>query len=114
MKIQNCDKIEVLEFTKEKRDRLLATISMKDGKPVVESDDAALKKDIERLLSFWQPHLKLTRRDSSGFSQRVIVPQDPGDKFYMVALTGPWGKVLNHDYVWARPAGKIWEDDYPD
>lgn len=114
MKIQNCDKVEVLEFTQEKKIRVIATISMKGGKPVVESDDAALKKDIEEFLAFGKSAIRITKRDSSGFSQIVIVPQDPGDKFYLVGLTGPWGKVLNYSNVAARPAGKIWEDDYPD
>lgn len=113
MKIQNCDKVEVLN-TQDGKHKVIAVISMKDGKPIVESDDDALKKDIEKFLKEGEPTLKLTRRDSSGFSQMVIVPQKPEDKFFLVALMGPWGKVLNYPYVWARRAGRTWEEDYPD
>lgn len=111
--IRMCEKVEVLG-TKDGKERIIAVISMKDGKVVVESNDKAFKKDAENFLSMSGKTLLLTRIDSSGFRQQMLVPQEPGEKYFLCTIAHWWGdKVLNYTNVHGRMAGKIWEEDVP-
>ncbi|MBU4274867.1 hypothetical protein KKE19_03580 [Patescibacteria group bacterium] len=106
-----CDKVEILG-TKDGKERVIAVISIKDGKVVVESDDKAFKKDAENFINADGKVIRTTRINSSGFRQIVLIPQKPGEKYFLLSLMGPWGdKILDYTYVWGRQAGKIWEEE---
>lgn len=116
-KILRCDKTEFLG-TKDGKEKVIATVSMKDSKVVVESEDLEFKKNLENFLNSGEGEraLRWTREDIFGFRAQVLSFQKPGDTFFLEALVGPWskGELWGYKDVWAREAGKIWEEEVPE
>ena len=113
IKILRCDKVEVCSMNLKTREiKVIATVTVKDGKTVVESEDKRFKEKAEEFLNTGEHFMRGTREDTSGYRQQVLIPQKPGDPDFFLAIIGHWGKELwGYPEVFAREAGKIWEEE---
>lgn len=126
--------VEVLG-TKGRVERVIATISRRDGRIVVDAEEPDVKREllrwmypsneeVERLRSIvgdeetaknrtggWPSHMRVAV-EWNGRTQEIAIAQRRDDLYYLEALYGPRrAPIAGYEHVWIRPAGETWEEE---
>jgi len=117
-RILRCDKVEICSMNLKTREiKVIAIVTVKDGKAVVESEDKYFKEKAEEFLNTGEKWLRWSYTDTLGYKKQILTAQGPGDPYFLEAISGPWssGKELwGYAEVFAREAGKIWWEEIPE
>lgn len=136
-KLRRCTMVEYLG-EKDGVERVIATVSYKDGEPVVQTDDPKVREQLHEMfyppkeyIESWRAeegdeeteenlkrgfpdYLRLSVDEESGIHKDIIVPQRRGDPYYLESLIGRWqakGGMAGYKEIWAREAGKVWDEE---
>lgn len=112
VRITRCTKVEFCG-TKNDAERVIATVSRRDGDMVVESVDPEVRQELIQKLPRLQVGLVFgTKKHGVHRDWELLQAQD--DPFYLEALCGPQldlNTIAGYKWIWGRAAGKTWVEE---
>lgn len=107
------------EFKRGLLEKLTTSLTDEEKRKLIRlTEPRIIKEELGKRVKNWRNGFPLYwSREKNGWHEDLVIIQEPQDPFFLEALVGPEKlvsrdeKLCGYTNIWAREAGKVWEEE---